>query len=694
MTQELWLIDRIGNQHIRKNDYTRELITLSHALQDAEPDEKRVIQSKLDELKKQKGHHPYLRALAAFHAAEKNYLHDKKRKLASFEPNDHYSNKLQKLEKDYLGATLDIDFYALYTELDYEAELAYRSALVKVERIPEILSEWMAIQEEIDEIQLQTQDIDPDEAKAFLRDHSVFAVDRKKIAKARHQEMRTKKKEGELSKKAVDLEIAKEKKAYEDEVHAHRLEGPVSSLYDRLDSLRHRQSQEVKEKVIVVNSDISDLRRSIPEEIEKTKPIFAWATALLPGLGQLFNRQYVKALLFLLGSAFVYGIAIPYALGYGNYQGQGVAGLITLAEGGLRVHRSLFFMIEGILAILLLLIASAILFLSFRDVYDVEKKAILGIRRQNWFETSRSIRTEGFPYLVSLPALFVIMFFVLLPTFTMIFLSFTNMDPQHQSKFQWIGLENYKIIATGTGIAGQAFWRILGWTVLWTVLATSLAIFIGFVLALLSNNERIKGKTIFRVIYILPWAVPAFITIMFFSIMLSPQGILTELVNGIFGTSLHVKTDTILTRTALILLQGWLGSSYIFLLTTGVLQGIPSDLYEAAEIDGATPWQQTARITIPLVLFQTAPLLIGQYTFNFNNFSIIYLFNQGGPFNPIVYGNLAGSSDLLISYIYKLTIENQQQAIGAAITLIVSMGLMFFTFLGYRNSKAFKEERP
>ena len=129
------------------------------------------------------------------------------------------------------------------------------------------------------------------------------------------------------------------------------------------------------------------------------------------------------------------------------------------------------------------------------------------------------------------------------------------------------------------------------------------------------------------------------------------------------------------------------------MLATGVLQGIPGDLYEAAEIDGASPFQQTMQITIPLVLFQTAPLLIGQFTFNFNNFSIIYLFNQGGPFNPLIYGNLAGSSDLLISYIYKLTIDNQQQAIGAAITFAVSLALMFFAYLGFKNSKAFKEDR-
>ena len=274
---------------------------------------------------------------------------------------------------------------------------------------------------------------------------------------------------------------------------------------------------------------------------------------------------------------------------------------------------------------------------------------------------------------------------------TAILISFTNMDPQNQNKFAWIGLDNYLTIAKGQGIAGKAFWHIFGWTIMWTLLASTLAIVLGFIFALIVNNERIKGKKFFRTIYLLPWAIPAFITIMFFSIMTSRGGVITEAVNSIFNISLDIKNDTGQTRTALILLQGWLGHSYIFLLTTGVLQAIPKDLYEAASIDGATGFQATRKITIPLVLFQIAPMLINQYTFNFNNFSIIYLFNQGGPFNPQVYGNLAGSSDILISYIYKLTMESQYQAIGAAITVFISIILIVISYFGYMKSSAFKE---
>ena len=283
------------------------------------------------------------------------------------------------------------------------------------------------------------------------------------------------------------------------------------------------------------------------------------------------------------------------------------------------------------------------------------------------------------------------MFIVLVPIFTTVLISFTNYDPDNQSKFTWFGLQNYKMLALGQGVAGKAFWPIVIWTLIWTFGATTFAIAIGFILSLIANQDRIKFKGFFRTIYLLPWAVPAFITIMFFSQMMARNGPITELINNVFGIALDIKNNTLQTRLALIALQGWLGSAYVFLLSTGILQGIPADLYEAAEIDGATGFQRTLKITIPLVLFQTGPLLIGQYTFNFNNFSIIHLFNGGGPFNPSVYGNVAGSTDLLISYIYKLTINSSYQGLGAAVTIIVSLVLMFFSWLGFRNMKAFKE---
>ncbi len=128
-------------------------------------------------------------------------------------------------------------------------------------------------------------------------------------------------------------------------------------------------------------------------------------------------------------------------------------------------------------------------------------------------------------------------------------------------------------------------------------------------------------------------------------------------------------------------------------LQPSTVQTIPADFYEAAQIDGASNTQKLIKITFPIILFETAPLLIGQYTFNFNNFSIIYLFNTGGPLNPVAYGNLAGSSDILISYVYKLMILNQQEAVGAAITVLITTGLMVFTFIVFRNSKTFNNNK-
>ena len=277
-----------------------------------------------------------------------------------------------------------------------------------------------------------------------------------------------------------------------------------------------------------------------------------------------------------------------------------------------------------------------------------------------------------------------------IPVVTTVLLSFTGMGPDTQAKFGWEALKNYKMIFLGQGMVGAIFWRILGWTIVWTIGATSLAIALGFILAIVLNNDRVKGKLLFRSIYLLPWAVPAFISILFFSILFADGGTVINSLREVLGPNFSIKNDPFVIRVVLICIQAWLGSAYIFLLSTGVLQSINAELYEAADIDGATSFKKLSKITVPLVLFQTAPLLVGQYTFNFNNYSIIALFNNGGPFDPSKYGNLAGSSDLLISYIFKLTMNSQYQAIGATITVIISVVLMIIAYIGYRNTDAFK----
>ena len=170
--------------------------------------------------------------------------------------------------------------------------------------------------------------------------------------------------------------------------------------------------------------------------------------------------------------------------------------------------------------------------------------------------------------------------------------------------------------------------------------ASTLQIVIGIFTAIIANQPFIKGKRIFGVIFLLPWAVPAFITILTFSNMFNDSvgaintqvlPILAKFLPFLDGTLIPWKTDPTWTKIALIMMQGWLGFPYIYVLTLGILQSIPNDLYEAAYIDGANAWQKFRNITFPMILAVAAPTLISQYTFNFNNFSIMYLFNAGGP---------------------------------------------------------------
>lgn len=672
------LIDDVGNEHPRKNIYLLDLAQASK-------EQAKEIASKKDS-------HPYIIKLKAYKDLEKVFLDKLEEEAKAYDKELEGDKKLIDFQVDLFKTTKKLDFYKDYINLDYDADLNYKIARHKSRHLPEIINHYVFLKDSLMQREEDLKVLDPALVSAKEKEVEEYSKTRKEKTKEDIEKVKEKKKEGTISSKAYKNEIKVIKFKEKEDLLAYSYNNPKKSLEEEIKNLKHKLNIEIDTMENVLKSDISDARRKTPVEVNKSYPINTLMSFFLPGLGQVLNKQYQKGLIFFLGSLFIYLIAIPYGLGYGNYQGEGFYGLVSLAAEGARMDRSIIFMIEGIIAIMFAIIAIFIFVFSFKDVSKTEKGNIKGARIKTWFETKENLESEGFPYLVSVPAYVLIMFIVLIPVITTFLISFTNMDPDHQTKFSWIGLSNYLLVAKGQGIAGGAFWLILRWTIFWTIGATTFAIAIGFILSLIVNQDRVKGKKIFRTIYILPWAVPAFITIMFFSLMVSRGGPLTEILNGVFNTNLDIKNSTTGTRIFLILLQGWLGSAYVFLLSTGVLQGIPKDLYEAAEIDGAKGFQKTLRITIPLVLFQTAPLLINQYTFNFNNFSIIYLFNRGGPFFPSLYGNLAGSSDLLISYIYKLTVQNQYQGIGAAITIVISLVLMFVSYLGFRNTKAFKED--
>ena len=691
-----YLYDDIGNTYERKNVYLKELVRMQDKIDlEKDPTTKKKLEDEQKQFIKNKANHPYQKRLADFKTAEKAFRKTLSEEKKTFK--DRLKNvsdpKLKKLKVDLFVAQKEVVFYKKYTELSYDAVLHYKNAELITLQMGEIIKHLETNLAELTTAKEKLKQVSSEDNAKAKEKVSTIKKAAKEQCEARLKELKTKQNEGLISAKAYDNGKKQLKAELDTKLELESYTIPKKGLKELIKSKTYEVKKVTKQKLIILQDNQSNIRRITPEETEQQVPFYSYVGCLIPGLGQLLNKQYMKMLLFLIGTLFIYFVAIPYALGYGNYQGNGIEGLVNLAAGGPKLHKSLMYMIEGIIALCLIIFAAAIYILNFIDVYKVQKNAQKGIRPKNWFESKRTILEEGFPYLVSLPTLVVLVFIVIVPMATAVLLSFTNMDPKNQSKFSWVGFSNYMTIIKGEGMAGSVFWHIFGWTLVWTAVATTLAILLGFFLALLANNERIRGKAFFRTVFLLPWAVPAFITIMFFSIMLSREGILTQVINNLTGLSLDVKNDPFLTRVTLIMIQGWLGSSYVFLLSTGVLQAIPGDLYEAAQIDGATAWQKLKKITLPMVLFQTAPLLVGQYTFNFNNFSIIYLFNGGGPFNPKVYGNLAGSSDILISYIYKLTMDNQQQAVGAAITIVISLGLMFFAYLGFKNSKAFKEER-
>lgn len=419
--------------------------------------------------------------------------------------------------------------------------------------------------------------------------------------------------------------------------------------------------------------------------------------AVVPGLGHIYNRQYVKGIIIFLLMALYIGLSINIVI-YGN-QGGGVAGLFTLGTQAGR-DNSLFFLVEGLVSLALLLIGLALWIWNIRDARRNGELIDKGFQTEDMRTQWKRATGKGFPYLIMAPGMVAMFLAVVFPILLTLLLSFTNYNIKHmppQKLFGWVGLSNYLNIFAKSSWR-NAFLNTLSWTIIWTLCATMLTIVMGIFTAVVVNQKEVKGKKFWRTIIILPWAIPAFISILMFSLFFNDSfgamnqqvlPFLNKLLPFLHLSSVPWKTNALFTKIALILIQGWLGFPYIFVMTTSVLQSIPGDMYEAARIDGASRFAQFKSITLPWILSSTAPVLITQFTFNFSNFNIIYLFNNGGP---AVAGQLSGGTDILVSWVYKMTTGsvNRDFSMGAAITIFFSLFVMIIALAQYVRTDSFK----
>ncbi|MGI8386158.1 carbohydrate ABC transporter permease [Robertmurraya sp. P23] len=407
--------------------------------------------------------------------------------------------------------------------------------------------------------------------------------------------------------------------------------------------------------------------------------------SIVPGLGQLYNRQFLKGIIFLV-------LAASFGIVFGDILNMGFWGLFTLGEIP-KVDHSIFLLIDGIIALIVTVLGLGVYAFNLYDAHTNGKKRDLGLKLNSVREQYHNLIDGGFPYLMISPGFLLLIFVVIFPIIFVILLAFTNYDLYHSPPAKlvdWIGIQNF-IDIFKIDIWRNTFFKVLGWTIVWTFGATTFQIALGMFLAIIVNQKDLKGKAIIRTILILPWAVPAFVSIMIFSGMFNETfGAINKMILPALGLDPQPwMTEANWTRLALILIQGWLGFPFIFAMVTGVLQSIPEDLYEAATVDGASIWQKFSKITLPLVLFATAPIMITQYTFNFNNFNVIFLFNNGGPAVP---GQTAWGTDILISWIYRLTMTSAQYGKAAAITMILSFIIIAVALWQFRRTKSFQEE--
>jgi len=256
-----------------------------------------------------------------------------------------------------------------------------------------------------------------------------------------------------------------------------------------------------------------------------------------------------------------------------------------------------------------------------------------------------------------------------------------------------VKVSNFKEFFTSPALRGPLV-RIILWNFGFALFSLLLNFALGLAIAILFNDPSFPFKKLIRSLLIVPYTVPALITILIWRGMLyPPTGVIHRLILGVLGWAPGWFTNEWWAKVAILLVNLWLSYPYFMLICSGSLQSISQDYYDAAQVDGASPWQQFRKITLPLLLVAVGPLLVASFTFNFNNFNLIYIFNAGGP--PMSgTPTPAGHTDILISYVYNLAFSASRgvnYGFAAAITIVIFLIVGAITLFQFRYTRMWEE---
>ena len=456
-----------------------------------------------------------------------------------------------------------------------------------------------------------------------------------------------------------------------------------------------------------IKDEFVDIASTFKNGDYKTKASF-----LIMGFGNLARGQILRGILFLLFEV----VFIFYMITTGGYW---LSMLPTLGTKGpaeeynevldqyvMTYHDNSFkILLYGVLTILFIIAFIYTWRLNIKQNKIAEQILATGKPLKSGKDDLRSLVDDQFHKTLLARPLTGIIVFTALPILFMILIAFTNYDANHNgfsnALFTWTGMTNFNQLFTwtnGSSNFSATFGEILTWTLIWAFFATFTNYFLGMLVAIMINKKGIKFKKMWRTILVMTIAIPQFISLLYVSKMFDDGGIINGWLMDMgwitMASRIKFWSDPTLARIMVIIINIWIGIPYLMLIATGILMNIPADLYESAKIDGANSFQQFMKITLPYMLFVTGPYLLTSFIGNINNFNVIYLLTGGGPVNQAFTssGGSAGWTDLLITWLFKITTNDSNYKLAAVIGIMVFVVCAGISLIVYNVMPSMKNE--